>query len=237
MRFLSAQHKIVTIQETWPAFFPGCLNGALWADRLNLLFRCLVICAEGWVTCQVCAHSCPATSALLRCSQDGLIGSTAMHWTAAKLPHLSLDGKYSAGNDESCCRALAGGQRRRQPVFLGLRLTWAALMSLHLLVNEPESPERVIKHRLKTVWKVLIYSACWMKCTEGSAVAQINMLVFESRYYFSGGRWAKYTAHIWRARFDISQCAHWIAAARKHNSWVCLSSSWHIVLPTKDFPS
>lgn len=115
---------------------------------------------------QMCVHSCPTASAAPPCSQDSLIGSTVMYWTAAKVPHLSLDSTwyYSAGEVMmNHAVALAGWQRRTQPDFLDLRFTWAELMGLHLLVNEPGSPEWVIKHRLKTVWKVLIYSYCWMK--------------------------------------------------------------------------
>lgn len=107
------------------------------------------------------------------------------------------------GNDESCCCVLAGKQRYTQPGFLDLRLTWAQLMGLHLLVNEQESPEQVIKHRLKTVW---LYSACWMGCTEELTVEQISISVFELL-------WGFFCAHSKHS--DISQCVHCTAVARR----------------------
>lgn len=102
----------------------------------------------------VCNYS--TTDTLLPCSQDSLIGSTVMYWTAARAPHLSLDSTcyYSAGEVMmNHAVVLAGRQRRTQPAFLDLRLTRAQLMGLHLPVNEPQS-------QLKTGWKQFENSWC-----------------------------------------------------------------------------
>ena len=73
----------------------------------------------------MCVHSCPTAGSVLQCSWDSLIGSTVMYWTAAKVPHLSLDSTcyYSASEVMmNLAVALAGRQRRTQCDFFDFKV-------------------------------------------------------------------------------------------------------------------
>ena len=148
-------YKIITHAENMANIFPRLSHWCTVGKQVKAIIQMFsYFYWELGHMSDVCSQLPVCQCSELWCSQDSLKGSTVAYWTAAKVPHLSLVSTrfYSTGEVMmNHAVALAGRQRRTQPVFLDFRLTWAELMGLHLPVNEPESPERVIKHRLKAV--------------------------------------------------------------------------------------